>query len=67
MIRIYGLVLVFSDLNLLLTSYGNANLGDLDILNNISAHNSFENKFIGFQDFITHITYPISLKILFLR
>ncbi|MBA8130049.1 MULTISPECIES: NACHT domain-containing protein [Citrobacter] len=60
---IWSSISFFSDLNLLLTSYGNANLGDLDMFdNNNSAHNSFENNFIGFQDFITHITYPISLK-----
>ncbi|WP_240354538.1 hypothetical protein [Pectobacterium brasiliense] len=46
-----------------MTPYSNASLGDFDIFDeNISSHSSFENSFIGFRDFITHITYPLSLK-----
>ncbi|AGB81679.1 hypothetical protein D781_1370 [Serratia sp. FGI94] len=61
--EIWASISFFSNLNLLLTPYSNANLGDLDIFDdNYSLHNSFENNFIGFRDFITHITYPISLK-----
>ncbi|MDD9849779.1 hypothetical protein BZG30_31610, partial [Escherichia coli] len=47
----------------------NANLGDLNILDNVYvfeesdfSHSSFENNFIGFREYITHITYPVSLK-----
>ncbi|MEI7188069.1 hypothetical protein [Dickeya dianthicola] len=61
--EIWASVSFFSDLNLLLTPYGNANLGDFDAFNeNVFQHNTFENSFIGFRDYITHITYSISLK-----
>ncbi|EHM2229270.1 hypothetical protein WDS27_000018 [Salmonella bongori] len=65
---IWASISFFSDLRLLLTPYSNASLGDLDICDNNpykdndSLHNHFENNFIGFRDFITHITYPISLR-----
>ncbi|APS29581.1 hypothetical protein ABRP72_09620 [Pectobacterium carotovorum] len=61
--EIWASISFFSDLRLLLTPYSNASLGDFDIFDeNISSHSSFENSFIGFRDFITHITYPLSLK-----
>lgn len=61
--EIWASISFFSDLRLLLTPYSNANLGDFDFLDGkISSHTSFESNFIGFRDFITHITYPVSLK-----
>lgn len=61
--EIWASISFFSDLRLLLTPYSNANLGDFDSFDeNISSNMSFENNFIGFREFITHITYPISLK-----
>lgn len=61
--EIWASISFFSDLRLLLTPYSNANLGDFDSFDeNISSHTSFENYFIGFREFITHITYPMSLK-----
>lgn len=61
--EIWASISFFSDLRLLLTPYSNANLGDLDIFdNNTPPNKSFENNFIGFREFVTHITYPISLK-----
>ncbi|WP_241010340.1 hypothetical protein [Proteus mirabilis] len=67
--EIWASISFFSDLKLLLTPYSNANLGDLNILDNVYvfeesdfSHSSFENNFIGFREYITHITYPVSLK-----
>ncbi|WP_370547443.1 NACHT domain-containing NTPase [Edwardsiella tarda] len=68
--EIWASISFFSDIQLLLTPYSNANLGDLDIFDNSTqlfnnrgkTYNHFENNFIGFRDFITHITYPISLR-----
>ncbi|MGO2680211.1 MAG: NACHT domain-containing protein [Proteus vulgaris] len=67
--EIWASISFFSDLKLLLTPYSNANLGDLNILDNVYVfeesdflHSSFENNFIGFREYITHITYPVSLK-----
>ncbi|HGM4765626.1 TPA: NACHT domain-containing NTPase [Serratia marcescens] len=61
--EIWASISFFSDLRLLLTPYSNANLGDFDFFDGkISSHTSFESNFIGFRDFITHITYPVSLK-----
>ncbi|MBS6741368.1 MAG: hypothetical protein KH310_25305 [Enterobacteriaceae bacterium] len=61
--EIWSSISFFSDLQLLLTPYSSASLGDFDIYDeNISSQPSFENNFIGFREFITHITYPISLK-----
>ncbi|EFN2091852.1 TPA: hypothetical protein L6701_004628, partial [Escherichia coli] len=66
---IWASISFFSDLRLLLTPYGNASLGDLDIFDdnnsykeNDSTHDHFENNFIGFRDYVTHITYPVSLR-----
>lgn len=67
--EIWASISFFSDLKLLLTPYSNANFGDLNILDNVYVfeesdflHSSFENNFIGFREYITHITYPVSLK-----
>jgi len=61
--EIWASISFFSELSLLLTPYSNANLGDFESLGgNISPHNVFENNFIGFREFITHITYPVTLK-----
>lgn len=61
--EIWASISFFSDLRLLLTPYSNANLGDFDIFDeDTSPHSSFENSFIGFREYITHITYPLSLK-----
>ncbi|HDU8673733.1 TPA: hypothetical protein RG719_001320 [Morganella morganii subsp. morganii] len=67
--EIWESISFFSDLSILLTPYSNANLGDLDLSDHIdffekgiSSQNSFEHNFIGFREFITHITYPTSLK-----
>ncbi|MDC9753361.1 NACHT domain-containing protein [Proteus mirabilis] len=67
--EIWASISFFSDLKLLLIPYSNANLGDLNILDNVYvfeesdfSHSSFENNFIGFREYITHITYPVSLK-----
>lgn len=67
--EIWTSISFFSDLKLLLTPYSNANLGDLNILDDVYIfdeddylHSSFENSFIGFREFITHITYPVSLR-----
>ncbi|HBC8685315.1 TPA: hypothetical protein KE554_002520 [Proteus mirabilis] len=67
--EIWASISFFSDLKLLLTPYSNANLGDLNILDNVYvfeesdfSHSSFENNFIEFREYITHITYPVSLK-----
>ncbi|WGK59378.1 hypothetical protein [Pantoea sp. SS70] len=60
---IWACITFFSDLKLMLTPYCNANLGDFDIHNKDTfTENSFEHNFIGFRDYITHITFPISLK-----
>lgn len=61
--EIWSSISFFSDIQLLLTPYSNANLGDFETLDeNISTRKNFENSFIGFRDFITHITYPLSLR-----
>ena len=61
--EIWASITFFADLRLLLTPYGSASLGDLDNFDElVTTNSSFENKFIGFRDFITYITYPISLK-----
>jgi len=61
--EIWSNVTYFSDFNLMLTSYSNANLGDFELnIKNKGKIGFFENTFIGFRDYITHITYPNSLK-----
>ncbi|UJL36323.1 NACHT domain-containing protein [Pantoea agglomerans] len=61
--EIWTSISFFSDLSLLLTPYSHASLGDFDIFENEkNPNNNFENSFIGFRDYVTHITYPSSLK-----
>ncbi len=61
--EIWTSISFFSDLHLLLTPYSHTNLGDFDMVDGDSfANNSFENSFIGFRDYVTHITYPTSLR-----
>lgn len=60
---IWACITFFSDLKLMLTPYCNANLGDFDIHNRDTfTENSFEHNFIGFREYITHITFPVTLK-----
>ena len=61
--EIWTSISFFSDLRILLTPYSHTNLGDFDIFENEnSPKHSFENSFIGFRDYVTHITYSASLK-----
>jgi len=61
--EIWSNVTFFSDVSLMITSYSNANLEDFELnLEDKEKTSIFENTFIGFRDYITHITYPVSLK-----
>lgn len=61
--EIWTSISFFSDLRLLLTPYSHTSLGDFDIAEDEDTTNkSFENSFIGFHDYVTHITYPTSLR-----
>ncbi|MEI9702315.1 hypothetical protein V5036_14665 [Enterobacter cloacae] len=61
--EIWSSVTYFSDVEVMITSYGNTSLSDFSLICEDKALvSNFENKFIGFRDYITHITYPISLK-----
>lgn len=62
-LEIWASISFFSNLSMVLTPYINANLGDFEKNNDEHERlSTFENTFIGFQDYITHITYPLSLR-----
>jgi len=61
--EIWTSISFFSDMKILLTPYSHTSLGDIYSLENSGIENdSFGNSFIGFQNYVTHITYPITLK-----
>jgi hypothetical protein len=61
--EIWTSISYFTDMRLLLTPYSNTSLGDFDVFGDeASSNNTFENSFIGFRDYVTHITYPTSLR-----
>lgn len=60
---IWTCISFFSDLKLLLTPYSHTSLGDFDFVEDENSTDTlFENSFIGFRDYVTHITYPNSLR-----
>lgn len=61
--EIWSCVTFFSDVTMMLTSYSNTNLSDFDVNpEEREIANAFENTFIGFRDYLTHITYPVTLR-----
>ncbi|WP_237731436.1 NACHT domain-containing protein [Lelliottia amnigena] len=61
--EIWSCVTFFSDVTMMLTSYSNTNLSDFDVNpEEREIASAFENTFIGFRDYLTHITYPVTLR-----
>lgn len=63
--EIWSSMSFFTNISIMLTPYGSMNLGDFQRNAEEQFDESlttFESTFIGFRDYITHLTYPVTLR-----